>query len=421
MELTGAQKRDKDKFFSQVKQFATDAVADLVEEKVNKRAEEWEGEPKAGNFAEFFSQLRKGDKAITFESSPGVRNVARSMLAQGVAEESLGKANFMSAEDFAAKTWGDDSAVELGLVSDVSESGGSLLAPTTHNEVIDKLRPNVVVMDLIGDRVLPMPSGSMRVPTITSDPTAAYVGEAEDIETSQGGTGLVTMQARKLVASVVVSNDLIRRARVASAVAHIESWIEKQAIRTMSLKQDRVFLRSKGGDAMPKGLRHWAKNTFPATGGADLAAILSNLANLWNALEDADVPMTNPAYVFHPRIRNFLMFQALDGQDRPFFLEMLARGELMGAPYRTTTSMPKNLGAGGNRTEIIFADFDRVIYADTLAMETEASRSAAYNQGGKLVSAHSRDQTVLRVISEHDLAVEHEDAVAVLEDVSWGL
>jgi hypothetical protein len=49
----------------------------------------------------------------------------------------------------------------------------------------------------------------------------------------------------------------------------------------------------------------------------------------------------------------------------------------------------------------------------------DASQEAAYQDGGTLRAAFSLDQTVIRCIAEHDLAMRHTKAGAVIEAVKW--
>jgi hypothetical protein len=51
----------------------------------------------------------------------------------------------------------------------------------------------------------------------------------------------------------------------------------------------------------------------------------------------------------------------------------------------------------------------------------DASDIAAYEEGGTVKAAYSRDETVIRAISEHDLVVRRAEAVAIATGVRWGV
>jgi hypothetical protein len=48
-----------------------------------------------------------------------------------------------------------------------------------------------------------------------------------------------------------------------------------------------------------------------------------------------------------------------------------------------------------------------------------ASDVAAYFDGAQVQAAFSLDQTVLRLIAHHDLAVRHEESLSVMTGVLW--
>lgn len=94
-------------------------------------------------------------------------------------------------------------------------------------------------------------------------------------------------------------------------------------------------------------------------------------------------------------------------------------GLLRGVPFRATTAVPINLG-GGTASEVYLADFSEVLIGETGSIAIDVSTEAAYHDGSAVVSAFSKDQTVIRLIMANDLAVRHLEAVAVLDGVTWG-
>ena len=84
----------------------------------------------------------------------------------------------------------------------------------------------------------------------------------------------------------------------------------------------------------------------------------------------------------------------------------------MGALYAAET--------GGTQTEVYFGCFAHAIIGEALGLVVDASQEAAYNDGSTVVAAFSRDQTVIRVMAEHDFALRHDKAFTLIERVSWG-
>jgi len=95
-------------------------------------------------------------------------------------------------------------------------------------------------------------------------------------------------------------------------------------------------------------------------------------------------------------------------------------GTLFGFPFRVSTQVPRNLGAGSN-TEIYFADYADVVLGETTQILLDVSSTAAYQSGASVKAAFSLDQTLIRAIVEVDLQVRHEESVVLVETVRWGV
>jgi hypothetical protein len=60
------------------------------------------------------------------------------------------------------------------------------------------------------------------------------------------------------------------------------------------------------------------------------------------------------------------------------------------------------------------------VLADAPQISVETSIEASYDDGsGTLTSAFSNDQTVLRMIAEHDLVVRHQESLVQINGVTW--
>lgn len=86
-----------------------------------------------------------------------------------------------------------------------------------------------------------------------------------------------------------------------------------------------------------------------------------------------------------------------------------------------TNQLPENLGDSGNESEIYFVDMSQVLIADTMMYRIAISTDATYKDGDELVSAFSRDQTVMRIIAEHDFGLRHDKACSIATGIKWGI
>ncbi len=127
-----------------------------------------------------------------------------------------------------------------------------------------------------------------------------------------------------------------------------------------------------------------------------------------------------PGWIFSPRSWKFLTTVQTTTGAYAFRDEML-KGTLWGFPFRVTTQVPSNLGSGANQSEVYFGAFAHAVIGESMGLIVDASQDAAYHDGSSVVAAFSQDQTVIRVIAEHDFALRHDKAFTVMTDVLWGV
>lgn len=320
---------------------------------------------------------------------------------------------------FAKKAWDDKlgkRVVELfekAVSAGQFDAGGFMIPPEVADEVIELLRPRSVIR-AGGAQQVPMPRGTLALPKQTVGASASYVGENTDITKTQLKGGQIVMSAKKLAALVPISNDLLSIDVADTA----DALVRNDLVRSLATREDQAFLRDDGTQNTPKGLRYWAKTTIASTG-AGASQIESDLVALIQTLEGADIAMSNPVWIMSPRSKNSLM-KLRDGNGNLIYPEIrMANPTLYTFPVLVTNNVPTNLGAGSNESEVYLVDMDEVLLGETGGLEITADSSASYLDGGTLVSAFSQDQTVIRAIMRHDLAVRYDEAVAVLTGVTW--
>ena len=90
-------------------------------------------------------------------------------------------------------------------------------------------------------------------------------------------------------------------------------------------------------------------------------------------------------------------------------------------PVHITNNIPTNLGAGSDETELYLVDASEVLLGEVETIQIAVSSDASYvDETSTLRSAFTRDQTLMRAILRHDLAVKHDVAVAVKTGITWG-
>lgn len=336
-------------------------------------------------------------------------SVARIIRALAVAKGDVEKAAYWVRKQFA------DEIVEKALLAGEGSAGGFLIPEDFTSEIIELLQPQAVVRRM-GAISIPMPSGTLPITAITGGATAYYVGESTNITPSQQAFGQIVLTAKKLAALVPISNELLR---VPNAKADV--IVRNDLISAIAKREDLAFIRGDGTQAQPKGILHWAAsgNKFNANSTVNLQTVTEDLGKAERLLKEGNVPFTRPGWLMAPRTEIFLKSLRDANGNFAFRAEMM-QGKLQGFPYAVTTQIPTNLGSGGNESEVYLVDFADAIIGETTQMIIEISSEAAYYDGTGVVAAFSRDESVIRVIVQHDFALRHPASAAVIQAVKWG-
>jgi len=189
----------------------------------------------------------------------------------------------------------------------------------------------------------------------------------------------------------------------------------------MAIREDKAFLRDDGTSNTPTGFKavaSAASRTKPWSGTADLATLDAYLDSLILMLMQSDSLMVNPGWAMSPRSW-MKLFGLRDGNGNKVYPEM-AQGLLKGYPVEHTNTIPSNLGASTNQTEIYFADFNDVVIGEQDSMTIDFSREATYKDAeGNLVSAFARNQSLIRLVGEHDIGFRHPEGLALGTGITW--
>jgi len=358
--------------------------------------------PQAGSEAETVPAVA-GEKGLTFARM--VRTIAAAGGNVHVAHQ-IAEAN------------GDSGLFANQNMTD-GAAGGFLVPEDVSTEVIELLRPASVVTAM-GPRIVPMPNGNMTQNRRATGATFSYGGEQEDAGATGYSYGQVRLSAKKLSGIIPVSNDLLRTSSTA-----VDRMIRDDAVEDASLIQDRHFLRGSGVESAPKGLRfqhvgtpNAATHVLTMTAAPTLQKVDNDLGRMELALANANVPFTGAHWVMSPTVAMFLT-NLRDGNGNKVYPEV-ANGQLRMKPVHITTEIPSNLGAGGDESEIMLVHPSHVIVGEHMGIQVAMSTEAAYKDAdGNMQAAFSRDETLMRMIMQHDIGLRHLAAVSILTGVTW--
>lgn len=316
--------------------------------------------------------------------------------------------NVQDAAKFAAEELNDPS-VSMAI-STAAASGGVLIPQNLHSEVIELLRDRTIVRKL-GARSIPLPNGNMALPRLAGGATANYTGEGKDAKTSEARFDDVKLTAKTMIAMVPISNQLIGRAGF-----NVEQLVLQDILTAISVREDKAFLRDDGTGDTPIGMKARATewNRLKQWAGADLSlnSIDAYLDDIILMAMDGNSNMISCGWGMSNRTY-MKLFGLRDGNGNKVYPEM-ALGLLKGYPVQRTSAIPANLGDAGKESEIYFADFNDVVIGEDGNMKVSFSQEASYQDGdGNLVSAFSRNQSLIRVVTEHDIGFRHPEGLVL--------
>ena len=311
----------------------------------------------------------------------------------------------------------NDAAVSMAIETS-GGSGGALIPENMLNETIDLLRPRTIVRRL-GAVSIPLPNGNLSMPSMSSGASSGYVGEGADVQATESQFGDVKLSAKTMITLVPMSNQLIGRVG-----RNIETLVLNDMINSMAAREDKAFLRDDGTSSTPLGFKAAATaagRTLPWSGTADLPTIDAYLDSLILKLMESDSLLIRPGWGLSPR--TYMKLAGLrDGNGNKVYPELslpMGQRNLKGWSVEFTTTIPTNLG-GGTETEIYFADFNDVVIGEGEQMTIDFSKEATYVDGsGNLVSAFARNQSLIRVVMEHDIGFRHIEGLVLGTGVTW--
>lgn len=318
------------------------------------------------------------------------------------------------ASQYARETLKNESVARV-LSAGVGADGGYLIAEETASDFIELVRPASVVYGS-GARVVPMPGGNMTLNKQTAGSSASYIDENENAPVSSPTVGQVKLRNKKLAVLTPMSNDLLRQAG-----PQVGSLITSDLVRATAQRTDLAFLRGDGTAGTPKGMRYWANssNVNAMNGTVNAANVEADVSQkLFGKILLADIDLNDLVTFMNPRVWTYMRYLRESAGGNFVFPEM-QDGMLGPSKVKLSTQIPVTLG-GGTESEIIVANMAHVIIGESLGVRIDVQDGGAYYDGSAVVSGFSKDQSVIRVLAEHDMGVRQDLALAVLTGVTWG-
>lgn len=344
------------------------------------------------------------------------------MFARQARAMALGKGDPERAKFEVKRAWGADDPIIKALDETIrlknltvssAESAGNIVIPEYSQEWIDLLRNTAVVRSFA--RTMPMGRGAITMRKQLSAGTAYYVGEGSNITRSDQTVGKFSLSYKKLAALTVVSNDLLRQAG-----PEADRFVRDDLLAVAALREDLAFLRGDGTEFTPRGILNWTDSANKSNQtGTSLANYDADLALMIRTLEQNNIPLTeaNGVFIGAPRTK-WGLWKLAAGTDtgvRPY-RTWVDQGRLMGYRALTTNQVP--ITVSSTQSELYFVHADSCLIGDSMNVQLDVFNNGAYHDGSVVVSGISTDETVIRLLSEHDFALRYDKAAYVLQAVT---
>lgn len=385
-------------------------IAALVAKTIGERMEALKADNKSANAGMIKEML---DAALVANKAQETEKVEKGVrLGRMIRAFAKKNGNLREAAQYAEETF-HDQHVAKALGTSPGDAGGFLVPVEYSNELIELLRPRSVVRSL-GPNVIPMETGTLKIPRLAGGATATYTGESVAQNASQESTEQLNLVWKKLTATVPVSNELLRFSSPSA-----DMMVRDDLVLSMATAEDKAFIRADGTANQVKGLKSWVPSANTTTSaGTTLANVDTDLKTLIGYLRSANVRMIRPAFIMSNR--SATMFNFLRTSLGPLAYPSMAGENPSLMTYRVgvTNNIPDNISS--SYSEVYFLDMADVVIGEASQFELQVSNEAAYvDSTGTLVSAFSRDETVIKAVARHDLVMRHDKSVAYLSNIAW--
>lgn len=267
------------------------------------------------------------------------------------------------------------------LVGGSGAAGGYLIPDVLAADVVDLARNQSVIFKA-GARTIPMPAGDLSIARLTSDPTAYWTPEAQEItEDSAMAFGAFVLKAKKLACLLTTSVEVIEDAQ------GLDGIIRNAVAQSIALKLDYAILRGEGGPTQVQGLITWVGQTpgvqavEPGNNGAALSGYDNFLDAMGKVYEANGDPRTA---IYAPRTWKELqkLKEAVSGKNLDPPPAFVALEKFVSNQISVTLAY----GSADDASEAWLGDFRTLLVGVRTEMQLEVSRVSGDNLKKGLVS-----------------------------------
>lgn len=319
---------------------------------------------------------------------------------------------------FYARKHYDDTEMEreFKALSATNPVNGGFLIPEVYTDDIIELLYNKTVIKELGARTIPLETGNLNIPRMTSGTRARWGGEARKIATTQPTFGNLRLSAHRLEAIVPQTRELIMSTKYSA-----DEIFAADLSRRMQLGLDWGGLYGQGGEFQPTGIANtkgieivdakkmdaqYADATGKVT--ADFPVYIKALVMSKNVDDQA------LGWAFNSFMEAYLMNLKTTTGDYLYRDEMNA-GKFLGIPFAVTNQIP---WTKDGLTDIFFGNWADMMIGDQMGLETFTTLEGSWtDEDGVQHNAFEENLTGTRALMYDDIGVRHVESFVYIKNV----
>lgn len=307
------------------------------------------------------------------------------------------------------------------------QDGGVLLPTPNSSTIIDFLRP-VNTFIAAGPKTVPLISGRFTQPRGATTATTGYVGEGMRKPVGSPTFNSINMISKKIAGIVTVTDEAL-----AWSLADLQGYIENDLQSSLGSNVDLACYFGPGTAYTPLGVLlrpnisvFNAASTAPAYFANPKAPTVAEIDAMLNrmmlSITDYNIQRNMKwAWVTNWHVIDYManlrgangdkIYPTLEG-DMP---------TLRNIRVLITNQFPSNGGTNTDESTLALIDFSHVLWGEDGEMRMKTSMEATIDPGtGTLIHLFQQNMMAVLVEMRHDIALEYDQAVSVLQRVRWG-
>lgn len=318
---------------------------------------------------------------------------------------------------YARKHYQDaDMEREFKALSGTNPVNGGFLIPEVYTDEIIELLYNKTVIKELGARTIPLETGNLNIPRMTSGTRAMWGGEARKIKTTAPTFGNLRLSAKRLEAIVPMTRELLMSVKFSA-----DEMFAADLSRRMQLGLDWGGLYGKGGEFQPTGIANtpgieivdaktmdaqYADSNGKLT--ADFPVYIKSLVMSKN-VDDAAL-----GWAFNSFLEGYLMNLKTATGDYLYRDEMNA-GKFLGMPYAVTNQIP---WTAQGYTDLFFGNWADLMIGDQMGLETFTTMEGTWtDEDGIQHNAFEENLTGTRALMYDDIGVRHVESFVYVKNI----